>query len=104
MRLLRRQCSRTDSSRTRRQFSRAGLGYTAYNSGNFFVMPLAEVLGWSVLSGQEFNPNTGGAVSAAGDTIVNGKLGVRAGGQRQDFYVGYGRALTGERWYQDIWR
>jgi hypothetical protein len=82
----------------------AGLGYTAYNSGNFFVMPLAEVLGWSVLSGQEFNPNSGGAVSASGDTIVNGKLGVRAGGQRQDFYIGYGRALTGERWYQDIWR
>jgi len=82
----------------------AGLGYTAYNSGNFRIMPIAEVLGWSVLGGQELNPNSGTAVSAYGDTIVNGKLGVRAGGQRQDFYIGYGRALTGEQWYQDIWR
>ena len=43
-------------------------------------------------------------MSASGDTIINAKLGVRAGGQRQDFYVGYGRALTGEQWYQDIVR
>jgi hypothetical protein len=81
----------------------AGLGYTVYNSGNFRVMPLVEMIGWSVLDGKELDPQQG-AVNASGDTIINGKLGVRAGGPRQDFYFGYGRALTGEQWYQDIWR
>jgi hypothetical protein len=82
----------------------AGLGYTAYDSGSFRVTPLAEMVGWTVLSGQELNPNVGGAVAAGGDTIINGKLGVRAGGPRQDFYLGYGRALTGEVWYEEIVR
>jgi hypothetical protein len=83
----------------------AGLGYSVYDTGSFRVQPLAEIIGWSVLDGKEFNPNVAGAtVSAGGDTIVNGKLGVRAGGSRQDVYFGYGRALTGERWYQDIVR
>ena len=50
---------------------------------------------------------------ARGDTIVNAKLGVRAGFgdrcdtgwlSRSDLYVGYGRALTGEVWYKDIVR
>lgn len=81
----------------------AGLGYTAYASDRLFVMPVVEFLGWSVLGGQEFSPTTG-VQSAAGDVIVNGKVGVRAGGPRHDFYVGYGRALTGEVWYQEIAR
>lgn len=82
----------------------AGVGYTAYDTGNFKVTPLVEFVGWSVLSGKEFNPDTLSAVNAAGDNIVNGKIGVRAGGARQDVYVGYGRALTGDVWYKDIWR
>ncbi|MEI7683861.1 MAG: transporter [Planctomycetota bacterium] len=82
----------------------AGLGYTAYDSGDFRITPLVEFIGWSVLNGQELNLDAGGAVNAGGDTIVNGKLGVRAGGPRHDFYVGYGRALTGAVWYQDIAR
>ncbi len=82
----------------------AGLGYTAYESNDFRVTPLVELVGWTVLDGQQLNIDAGRAVNAGGDTIINGKLGVRAGSQRQDFYVGYGRALTGEVWYQEIVR
>ena len=46
----------------------------------------------------------GAPVDARGDTIVNGKFGVRVGSGKSDFYVGYGRALTGEVWYKDIIR
>ena len=42
---------------------------------------------------------------ACGDTIVNAKFGVRMGlGNLFDIYTGYGRALTGEVWYKDVWR
>ena len=82
----------------------AGVGYTAYESNGFRVTPLVELVGWTVLDGQQLNIDAGRAVNAGGDTIINGKLGVRAGGQRQDFYIGYGRALTGEVWYQEIVR
>src|SRR5262249_44688881 len=59
-----------------------GLGYTTYTDSGFFVTPLAEVIGWSVLSGQQTDPNTATAVVAGHDQIINGKLGVRAGNLR----------------------
>ncbi len=95
----------------------------AYNGCKFRVTPIGEIVSWTVLSGKELAvanpgfPNGVGAVtavqSAAGDTIVNGKLGVRLGFgplvgpanlSRSDLYIGYGRALTGEVWYKDILR
>lgn len=96
-----------------------GASYAVVDNCNLRVSPVAEFVGWSVLSGQKFdygfNPNGGriGPVDAGGDTIVNGKFGVRIGwGETQGFptrrrdsiYIGYGRALTSERWYQDIFR
>ena len=48
---------------------------------------------------------THGVINAAGDTIVNGKVGVRTYfGEGSDLYIGYGHALTGDRWYKDIIR
>jgi hypothetical protein len=42
---------------------------------------------------------------AAGDTIVNIKFGLRMKvGDLADFYTGYGRPLTGERWYEQTFR
>lgn len=69
----------------------------------FWATPVVEFVGWTVLNGLE---SAGAAVlSAQGDTIVNMKAGVRFGvGERADFYAGYGRALTGDVWYQDIVR
>jgi hypothetical protein len=79
-----------------------------------YVAPVVEVVGWTVLSGKELNPDGLVATGAAGDTIVNAKFGVRIGigkappdsliWSRSDLYVGYGRALTGEVWYKDMLR
>jgi hypothetical protein len=94
---------------------RYGLGtsYTVAQGRWGYVAPVAEVVGWSVLSGNE-STAAGAMVSASGDTIVNAKLGVRIGlgcptpgspfPTRSDLYIGYGRALTGEVWYKDLIR
>ncbi len=105
----------------------AGLGIDVYRRGNLRVMPITEFVGWTVLGGYEsfFTPGTHiatppgtllpaglsalpgdhGVISAAGDTIVNGKIGLRTYfGSGSDIYFGWGRALTGERWYKDIYR
>ncbi len=52
-----------------------------------------------------FVPTDHGFLEANGDTIVNLKFGVRTYfGDHSDLYVGYGRAVTGSRWYNDIFR
>lgn len=109
-----------------------GLTYVLADTGKFRILPVVEVVGWSVLSGKETNPDLatptagGGGLggggggnpfavvqSASGDTIVNAKFGVRFGFGRardpglfsgSDLYIGYGRALTGDVWYKDIVR
>jgi hypothetical protein len=101
-----------------------GVTYLAFNRENFRVMPVAEIVGWSVLSGKEVAVANAGLINhpetatfavqnADGDTIVNAKLGVRVGFgaleergllSNSDLYIGYGRALTGEVWYKDILR
>jgi hypothetical protein len=86
----------------------AGLQYNVYRSEKTYLTPVAECIGWTVLSGKESVVFPSGAAlvrSAAGDTILNGKLGCRVGlGTHADMYMGYGQALTGERWYRDIFR
>jgi hypothetical protein len=85
-----------------------GLGYDLFYHEGRRVTPVAEFVGWTVLGGKEsVVPPAGPAVvkDAAGDTIVNAKLGVRAGlGSHVDFYAGYGRPLTGSRWYENTFR
>jgi hypothetical protein len=82
-----------------------GVSYDTYPWQHVRVSPVAEFVGWTVLSGSESLPITDIPVDAGGDTIVNAKLGVRTvfGGNRE-VYVGYGRALTGDVWYKDILR
>jgi hypothetical protein len=63
------------------------------------------MVGWTVLNGKEFDENTGGIHDAAGDTIVNLKAGIRvAVGDHADCGFSYGRALTGDVWYKEIYR
>jgi hypothetical protein len=85
-----------------------GLHYDLPRVGNVVLSPVVTVVGWTVLGGKESFPTPSGLVAvddAAGDTIVNLKLGVRAGlGRWGDAFVGYGRALTGDRWYEDTVR
>jgi hypothetical protein len=97
-----------------------GMGYDVYQCRNLRVTPIVEFVGWSVLSGLEsvFGPisvttkpanldvpRTHGALDASGDTIINAKVGVRTYfGGGSDVYIGYGHALTEDRWYKEILR
>jgi hypothetical protein len=82
-----------------------GLGYDVVNDDDLRITPVAELVGWTVLSGRYSTLEAMPTRDASGDTIVNAKLGVRASlNQCNSLYVGYGRALTGEVWYKDIIR
>ena len=65
---------------------------------------VAEAVGWTVLGGQKFNPLRPTETDAAGDTIVNLKIGGRWSVGSRSFSVSYGNALTSEVWYEDIVR
>lgn len=86
----------------------AGLHYDLFQCCNVHVSPVAEFVGWTVLSGKESAVAPSGRViveGAAGDTIVNAKLGLRFTlDGRGDFYAGYGQPLTGDRWYANTFR
>jgi hypothetical protein len=96
-----------------------GVGYDVYQRCNLRITPVAEFVGWTVLNGFEsvdepivatpppgfVLPRTHGVEDAGGDTIINAKLGVRTYfGRGNDVYVGWGHALTNDRWYRDIVR
>jgi hypothetical protein len=96
-----------------------GLGYDVYQHGRFRITPITEFVGWTVLSGFEsigtpinvvqqpgvVLPTTHGVEDSSGATIINAKIGVRTYfSNGSDFYVGYGQALTGDRWYREIVR
>jgi hypothetical protein len=85
-----------------------GLHYDLPCWGGVQVSPVATVVGWTVLNGKVSVLQPSGRVTvndAAEETIVNVKLGVRTQLQHfGDVFVGYGRALTGDRWYSDTVR
>jgi hypothetical protein len=85
-----------------------GLSYGSPCREGFWMRPVVELIGWTILSGKEgvvFSPTATAIKDAAGETILNIKFGARWGlGSRADFYAGYGRPLTGDSWYKDIWR
>ena len=87
-----------------------GVSCLLWESANLRISPVTEFVGWTVLDGQSAFLNAAGAPiieNATGDTIVNGKFGMRfaSGGPGADsVYVGYGHALTGDRWYKDVLR
>jgi hypothetical protein len=85
-----------------------GLSYEALRNERLTVVPVAELVGWTVLGGKEsmLEPSGVAAVkSAAGDTIVNVKLGARFQlNGWGDLYAGYGRPLTGDVWYKNTLR
>jgi hypothetical protein len=93
-----------------------GVFYNIVLTDTFRVAPVSEFVGWTVFNGKETVPGIG-PESAAGDTIVNAKIGLRIGfGQygapgggsqlndKSSFYFGYARALTGDVWYKDMLR
>jgi hypothetical protein len=86
----------------------AGCSYHLFQTQRVQVLPVGEVITWVVLGGKEAIPLSATDVrveSAAGDTIVNAKLGIRFKyANWGDLYTGYGRALTGDRWYANTFR
>jgi hypothetical protein len=86
----------------------AGLHYDLVCTETCQIVPVAELVGWTILDGlvsirQPVGPPM--IEDAAGDTIVNAKLGVRwKFNEEFDLYTGYGRPLTGDQWYNDIFR
>jgi hypothetical protein len=86
----------------------AGLSYDLFSFRSCRVAPVAELVGWTVMGGKSAAVSPGGETlveDATGQTIVNTKLGIRIGlVERGDVYIGYGRPLTGQRWYADTLR
>lgn len=89
-----------------------GTAYAVVQNDRWYVAPVVETVGWTVLSGKQ-SDFLGNVTSARGDTIVNMKFGVRVGfggtncgsaPTGSDLYIGYGRALTGDVWYKDMLR
>lgn len=86
----------------------AGLHYDLGRVGPFRLVPVAEAVGWTALAGKATARHPSGAVTvedAAGNTIVNLKLGLRVKlGDRGDLAPSVGRPLTGDRWYETVYR
>jgi hypothetical protein len=84
-----------------------GINTEIARSCNWDLRGVFEVVGWTVLDGVLPVPGTQDLVDAGGATIVNLKPGVRlnfGACRNQSLYVGYGRAITGPTWYQDLVR
>ena len=85
-----------------------GLRYDLWCGEYWRLAPTAEAIGWTVLGGHESRLQSDGTIgesNSGGTTVVNLKLGARLDlGERAGLYAGYGRALTGERWYRDVFR
>jgi hypothetical protein len=84
-----------------------GISYGGRGANEMWVMPVLEAVGWTVLSGKTFVPGgpTFTIEDATGDTIVNVQAGVRWGyGERTDVYAGYGRGVSGDKWFRDFFR
>lgn len=85
-----------------------GLHYDLVKTSQYTLTPVAEFVGWTLLNGKETVVPPSGVPfihDAGGETIVNAKLGLFAKlGDRVDLYAGYGRPLTGSRWYENTFR
>lgn len=85
-----------------------GVSYRQPSDRQFWIAPVAEAIGWTVLNGQAMAVTPSGNYyleDAAGTTIFNMFGGLRVGwGYRASLYAGYGRALTGPTWFKDLWR
>lgn len=87
----------------------AGLSYALMQDSQSCCNPrrltaVGEIVGWSILGGQALNIAGPNVFDVDGQTIINGKLGMRYSVGKHSVYVGYGRALSGDVFYKDIVR
>ncbi len=84
------------------------LSYNLFAMDGLAIVPVAECVGWTFLSGQKADPSSPllpVGLNARGDTIVNMNLGVRWKWEDfADIYTGYGHRLTGDSFFQDMFR
>jgi hypothetical protein len=85
-----------------------GVHYDAYQTCDLKLVPVVELVGWTALGGRETVPQGPGTTvvrDASGDTILSAKIGCHVKVQQWgDLYLGYGRPLTGDRWYENTFR
>jgi hypothetical protein len=82
-----------------------GPSFEVYRNGSVRFAPVVELVGWHLLSGLQTQPPGSGPADATGTNIVNLKIGARTSWDRRgSIYLGYGRALTSDQWYEDIVR
>ena len=85
-----------------------GVSYGGRTESAIQLMPVAEIVGWTITGGKQIvspSPGAFAVESAAGDTVLNGCLGLRFTlGCNADIYTGYSRCFTGNPWYRDTIR
>lgn len=82
-----------------------GPSVEVYRARGFSVSPVIEFAAWHVLSGFVTDPDPNVNPDASGTNIVSLKFGGRIGWKdHASFYIGYGKALTDAKWYDDILR
>jgi hypothetical protein len=80
-----------------------GPSVEVYRGPRVSFAPVVELVGWRILDG--FQTVLGVPFEADGTNIVNIKVGARlAWDDGGSIYGGWGRALTEQHWYQDIFR
>ena len=85
-----------------------GPSFDVYSTSTLRVAPVVELVGWSVLGG--FRTTCGDEAcfleaNDPGGNIVNIKFGGRIVMRDQNsIYVGFGKAMTDEKWYDKIFR
>ncbi|HEY6138005.1 MAG TPA: hypothetical protein VI670_09610 [Thermoanaerobaculia bacterium] len=80
-----------------------GVSHVVYESARFKLVPVAELVGWYVVSGSQYSPPHPN--DASGTNIVNVKAGARLiVNEHSSFYVGFGQALTRQVWYEQLAR
>jgi hypothetical protein len=77
-----------------------GPSVDVYNNGRTRLAPVVELFGWRVVDGY----STFDGAPANGTNIVNLKVGGRLAVGPNSVYVGWGKALTDAKWYDEILR
>jgi hypothetical protein len=85
-----------------------GVQYHLWEANPCRLTPVLETVGWTFLNGKDsflLPDGTPVVNAAAGQTIINLKIGLRVGlGEHFDLYGGWSRPLTGDKFYEHSWR
>jgi hypothetical protein len=83
-----------------------GPSVDVYQSSRVRFGPVVELVGWHILSGlQTVDDDDEVGIDASGINIINIKFGARVTwNDTNTIYGGWGRALTDQQWYRDLFR